>query len=64
MSTPMYMSPEQAEREETDARPDIFSFGVVIYEALTGQRPFEGKTQESIIGRILTEEPKAKCGIA
>ncbi len=58
MGTPMYMSPEQAEREETDARTDIFSFGVVMYEALTGQRLFEGKTLESIIGRILAEEPK------
>ena len=58
MGTPWYMSPEQAEREETDTRSDIFSFGVVMYEALTGQRPFEGKTLESIIGRILAEEPK------
>ena len=58
MGTPWYMSPEQAEREETDARTDIFSFGVVMYEALTGQKPFEGKTLESIIGRILTEEPQ------
>ena len=58
MGTPQYMSPEQAEREETDHRTDIFSFGVVMYEALTGQKPFEGKTLESIIGRILAEEPK------
>lgn len=59
MGTPMYMSPEQAEREETDARTDIFSLGVVMYEALTGVRPFEGKTLESIIGRIVEAEPKA-----
>lgn len=59
MGTPMYMSPEQAEREEADARTDIFSFGVVMYEALTGQRPFEGKTLESIIGKIIEAEPKS-----
>ena len=59
IGTPQYMSPEQAERKETDARTDIFSFGVVMYQALTGQRPFEGKTLESIIGRIVEAEPKA-----
>ena len=59
MGTPQYMSPEQAERKETDARTDIFSFGVVMYEALTGQRLFDGETLESIIGRILEAEPKA-----
>ena len=59
MGTPQYMSPEQAEREETDHRTDLFSFGVVMYEALAGQKPFEGKTLESIIGRILTEDPTA-----
>ena len=59
IGTPQYMSPEQAEREETDARTDLFSFGVVMYEALTGQRPFEGKTLESIIGRIVEAQPKA-----
>lgn len=59
MGTPLYMSPEQAERRPTDARSDLFSFGIVMYEALTGQRPFKGDTIESIIGRILTEEPTA-----
>ena len=59
MGTPQYMSPEQAERRETDARTDIFSFGVVMYEALTGQRLFDGETLESIIGRILEAEPQA-----
>jgi len=59
LGTPMYMSPEQAESKKVDARTDLFSFGVVMYEALTGQRPFQGETVESIVGRILTEEPKA-----
>jgi eukaryotic-like serine/threonine-protein kinase len=59
VGTPQYMSPEQAEREDTDARTDIFSFGVVMYEAITGQKPFEGKTLESIIGKIMEAEPKS-----
>jgi eukaryotic-like serine/threonine-protein kinase len=59
IGTPQYMSPEQAERKETDARTDIFSFGLVMYEAITGKRAFDGDSLESIIGRILVEEPKA-----
>ncbi|MEE2992300.1 MAG: hypothetical protein VX603_03905 [Gemmatimonadota bacterium] len=46
------------ERKETDARTDIFSFGLVMYEGLTGQRAFYGESLESIIGRILEAEPK------
>ena len=59
MGTPSYMSPEQIEGKKVDARTDLFSFGVVMYESLTGERPFKGENIESIIGRILTEEPKA-----
>ena len=59
IGTPQYMSPEQAERKDTDARTDVFSFGLVMYEALTGQRAFDGDSLESIIGRILEAEPKA-----
>jgi serine/threonine protein kinase len=59
LGTPAYMSPEQIEGKKVDARSDLFSFGVVMYEALTGQRPFRGENIESIIGRILAEEPKA-----
>ena len=57
LGTPAYMSPEQIEGKKVDARTDLFSFGVVMYEAMTGQRPFKGDNIESIIGRILTEEP-------
>ena len=52
-----YMAPEQLEGAEVDARSDIFSFGVVLYEMLSGRRPFEGKSQASLIAAILDHEP-------
>jgi Tol biopolymer transport system component len=53
-----YMSPEQAEGKPVDARSDVFSFGSVLYEMLTGQRAFQGETKASTIAAILREEPK------
>jgi Tol biopolymer transport system component len=53
-----YMSPEQAEGKPVDARSDIFSFGSVLYEMLTGQRAFQGDSKASTIAAILREEPK------
>ena len=57
LGTPPYMSPEQASMEEVDHRTDLFSFGIVMYEALTGKRPFTGKTKTEIISSVLKDEP-------
>ena len=57
LGTFQYMAPEQLEGHEADARTDIFAFGVVLYEMLTGKRAFAGKTQASLIGSILKDEP-------
>jgi hypothetical protein len=57
VGTFQYMAPEQLEGQEADARSDIFAFGAVLYEMLTGRRAFEGKSQASVIGAILEREP-------
>lgn len=57
MGTVLYMSPEQARGKETDARSDIWSLGVVIYEMLAGATPFVGETANDSIAAILTKEP-------
>ena len=53
-----YMAPEQVEGKEADARTDIFAFGAVLYEMLTGKKAFEGKSQASLIGAIMKAEPR------
>ena len=57
LGTVHYMSPEQIEGREADERSDIFSFGCVLYELITGQRPFEGKSAASVIAAILEKQP-------
>ena len=57
VGTFQYMSPEQVEGKELDGRSDIFSLGAVLYEMLTGQRAFQGKSQLSVASAILEREP-------
>ena len=58
VGTLQYMSPEQLDGGEADARSDIFSFGATLYEMATGKKAFEAKTQASLIAAILREEPR------
>src|ERR1700680_1848982 len=58
VGTFQYMSPEQVEGAEVDARSDIFSFGVVLYEMLTGQRAFQGKSRLSVASAIVEKDPE------
>jgi eukaryotic-like serine/threonine-protein kinase len=57
LGTLQYMAPEQLEGKEADARTDIFAFGVVVYEMATGKKAFEGKSQGSLIAKILETDP-------
>jgi serine/threonine protein kinase/Tol biopolymer transport system component len=57
VGTPSYMSPEQAQGADVDVRSDIFSLGTVMYEALTGKRPFRGPTQGSIVKAVIHGDP-------
>lgn len=58
LGTAAYMAPEQARSQEVDKRADIWAFGVVLYEMLTGGRLFEGATTPEILAAVLTKEPE------
>jgi serine/threonine protein kinase len=63
IGTVQYMSPEQIQGMEADARSDIFAFGAMLFEMATGKRAFEGKTQASIVGQILAIDPPAASAV-
>jgi Tol biopolymer transport system component/predicted Ser/Thr protein kinase len=64
LGTFQYMAPEQLEGGEADARSDIFAFGAVLYEMATGRKAFSGKSQASLIGSILRDDPPSVNEIA
>jgi len=63
VGTAAYMSPEQAEGKATDARSDVFSFGSVFYEMLTGKRAFEGQSSAALLAAVMRDEPQPVSAI-
>ena len=57
LGTFQYMAPEQLEGKDADARTDIFAFGALVYEMVTGKKAFEGKSQASLISAIMSSDP-------
>jgi serine/threonine protein kinase/Tol biopolymer transport system component len=58
LGTPQYMAPEQLEGKEADARTDIFAFGAVLYEIVTGKKVFDGRSQAVLIASIMSADPE------
>ncbi len=57
IGTPAYMAPEQAQGKEVDKRADVWAFGVLLYELLTGRRPFPGDSAQATLAAVLAKEP-------
>jgi serine/threonine protein kinase len=57
LGTFQYMAPEQVEGQDADARTDLFAFGALLFEMITGRPAFQGKTQASLVGSILRDDP-------
>ena len=57
LGTPQYMAPEQLEGRDADARSDLFAFGAVLYEMLTGRRAFPGESRSKVIAAVLDSDP-------
>jgi eukaryotic-like serine/threonine-protein kinase len=64
VGTPAYMSPEQAERRTVDGRSDIFSLGTILYEMVTGRRPFAGDSWLAVLSAILKDDPTPPAQLA
>jgi TolB-like protein/Tfp pilus assembly protein PilF len=58
LGTVLYMSPEQIQSQPVDARSDIFSLGILLYEMATGERPFQGENTPSVISAVLKDQPQ------
>jgi tetratricopeptide (TPR) repeat protein/TolB-like protein len=58
-----YMSPEQSRGEDVDHRTDIWSFGVMLYEMVTGQRPFRGDYEQAVVHSIINDQPEPMTGL-
>ena len=64
LGTPSYMSPEQAMGQPADHRSDLWSLGAVLYEMLTGERPFDGGSVPATLYRVVHEQPRSLDGVA